>query len=271
MISLTLNVALTAGLDLAAINPTAFAGLNLAKIERLRIQYGPAQVRLADLFRITGTLDESLEINSESATLHGIGSALNSGKITLNGDAGDYLGAGMRGGEVVCAGNAGERAAAGMRGGRIEVTGSVGNFAGGTLMGATTGMKGGALIVGKHAGARLGDRMRRGLIMVRGNVGPQAGSQMIAGTLALLGGTATGLGTGMRRGTLLVADRDAVLPASFVVTGCYALPFVAVLCRHLAALKPPWRSRLAAFTEIERAVGDRGCDGLGEILIARGE
>jgi formylmethanofuran dehydrogenase subunit C len=269
VISLTLKTTLSCGLNLGAINPTALNGLSIAKIERLRLPYGTRQVRLAELFTITGSADHTLELNAASSALHGIGTALDAGKIMINGNVGDYLGAGMRGGEIHCAGNAGLRTAAGMRGGRVEIVGSVGDFAGGTLPGATAGMNGGTLIVGKHAGARLGDRMRRGVIMVRGDTGPYAGSHMIAGTLALLGDAASGLGTGMRRGTLLVANAEAIVPPTFVDTGCYALPFVAVLCRHLSALKPSWRKSLSTFDEVERWVGDRGCDGQGEILMVR--
>lgn len=271
MISLRLKVTLNAVLDLTEINPAALSTLTLKKIQRLHLQYGPQRARLGDLFEVSGTIDDILEINDASPALRGIGTGMQSGKIAINGSGGDYLGGAMRGGEIHCHGDSGRWTGAGMRGGCIDITGSTGDFAGGGTPGATTGMKGGVILIGRHAGARLGDRMRRGMIVVRGNTGPYSGSQMIAGTLALLGATAPGLGTGMRRGTLLVADHDAIAPASFVDTGRMSLPFVAVLCRHLAVLKPKWRNTLGAFAVTERWVGDRGCGGLGELLLARGE
>jgi len=271
MIALRLKVMLTAALDVSVLNPATLNQLSISKIQRLQLQVGRQRVRLAELFDVTGTVDESLEINDATPALCGLGADLRTGRIVINGCVGDYLGRDMRGGEIVCFGDTGAWAGAGMRGGRIDVTGSVGGFAGGSTPGATAGMKGGVILISKNAGARLGDRMRRGMIVVRGATGPYSGSQMIAGTLALLGTTAPGLGSGMRRGTLLVADSNARAPSSFVTTGEFNQPFVAVLCRHLALLKPKWRNTLKGFARVDRWVGDRGCDGLGEILIARGK
>lgn len=271
MIALRLKVPLTAVLDTAVLNPASFSALTISKIERLHLQYGRQRARLGELFDVTGTVDDSLEINDAIPALRGIGAGLQAGRIVINGSVGDYLGRDMRGGEILCFGDTGAWTGAGMRGGRIDINGSVGGFAGGSTPGATTGMKGGVILISKNAGARLGDRMRRGLIVVRGATGPYSGSQMISGTLALLGTAAPGLGSGMRRGTLLVADSEARAPSSFVTTGEFNLPFVAVLCRHLALLKPKWRNTLKVFARVDRWVGDRGCDGLGEILIARGK
>ncbi|MGH8598462.1 MAG: formylmethanofuran dehydrogenase subunit C [Gammaproteobacteria bacterium] len=271
MISITLKATPSAIVDAAWMTPAAFTGHTLKQIQRLPLRHGGDRVRLADLFEVSGSADDTLEINDASASLHGLGSDMAAGKLVINGDAGDYLGREMRGGEIYCVGNTGVRAGAGMRRGRLEIRGSVGEFAGGCTPGATSGMKGGVILVGKDAGARLGDRMRRGTIMVRGNAGAHSGSQMIAGTLALLGSTAPGLGSGMRRGTLLVADPETMVPGSFVRIGQVALPFVTVLCRYLIELKPQWRRALDRFALVERWVGDRGCDGLGEILLARSE
>ncbi len=270
MIVLTLNAALDAQVEMSAITPEALATLKPEAIKRLKLAYGRRQVALGELFKLQGTVDTSLTIAGITPHLQGLGAQLRSGTLHLEGHCGDEVGREMRGGELIVHGTARDRLGAGMRGGLLRVEGSTGDFVGGGLPGATTGMKGGTILISRHAGARAGDRMRRGLIAISGNTGAGCASQMVAGTIVVLGTPGAGYATGMRRGSLLLNEAGFQAPETFVNTGQYALSFIAVLSSYLADLEPALRRRLRPFSAVARWVGDRGCGGLGEILVAEG-
>ena len=270
MIVLELKAALDFNLDLTRVTPSVLAGLKLSEVKRFGLQYGRDAVRLADLFAVSGTPDLELRIEAASMRLHNIGAGLAQGVIQVSGRCGDGLGTQMTGGEIHVRGDARHLVGAGMLGGVIDITGHAGDFVGGGIPGAVAGMKGGTVIIGKSAGARVGDRMRRGLIVIGGNAGAYCASQMIAGTVAVLGTVGRDSATAMHRGSLLVREADALsLPETFVDTGRYELAFVPVLLAHIARFKPAFKARLRAFTSSQRWVGDRGCGGTGEVLLAR--
>jgi len=267
MISLRLTAALDEPLDLTGITPDSLADLSLEAVKRLKVPYGRGTVRLGEVFTLRGTPDTTLVLSDLTPRVRGLGAGMRAGTLRLRGRCGDGLGAGMRGGEIRLEGTARDRLGAGMRGGLIAVDGSIGDFAGAGLPGATSGMKGGTILVSGSAGARTGDRMRRGVIVVAGDVGAGVASQMIAGTIVALGAVGDGCAIGMRRGSLLMRARAFEPPSTFVHTGDCELAFVAVLTRFLTSLNPALSNRLRAFRAVTRWVGDRGCDGLGEILV----
>ena len=88
---------------------------------------------------------------------------------------------------------------------------------------------------------------------------------MIAGSIIVLGSVGAGVGTGMRRGTIALAQAPADLGTGFAMNGHYELAFTQLLLRHVAGLKAAWRARLSRVTSVERWVGDAG--GLGEVLV----
>lgn len=270
MIVLTLNAALDAPLEMSAITPAALADLRPEAVKRLKLAYGRRVVALGELFKLRGTADTSLTIAGITPHLQGLGAQLRAGTLHLEGHCGDEVGREMRGGELIVHGSARAHLGAGMRGGLLRVEGPAGDFVGGGIPGATTGMKGGTILISRHAGARAGDRMRRGLIAISGNTGAECASQMVAGTIVVLGIPGAGYATGMRRGSLLLNEAGFEAPETFVNTGHYNLSFIALLSNFLAELKPTLRSRLRAFSAVARWVGDRGCAGLGEILVAKG-
>lgn len=256
--------------DMRGVTPDALKDMKLNEIRRLRLKHAQRGVALGDLFEIDGVPgSEVLEIAGASPRLHHVGAGMSAGELRVTGDCGAWLGAEMRGGHVILRGNAGDGVGAGLRNGLIDVSGSIGDFAGTTLPGAVSGMKGGCIVVGRNAGRRLGDRMRRGLIVVGGDAGAGCGSQMIAGSIVVLGTTGTGLGAGMRRGTLALLAAPDDLGVNFVLNGRYDLAFTQLLLRHVAALKPAWKSRLSRVASVERWVGDAGGGGLGEVLLLR--
>jgi formylmethanofuran dehydrogenase subunit C len=106
---------------------------------------------------------------------HGIGLGMESGKITLRGNASGSAGWSMRGGELVICGSCVE-AGPSMEGGRIIVRGSVAGVA--------------------------GNKMEGGRIEVLGDC-PFAGPQMKGGEL-LIHGASRGIGNGMSGGSITI-------------------------------------------------------------------
>ncbi|MGD9602809.1 MAG: formylmethanofuran dehydrogenase subunit C [Gammaproteobacteria bacterium] len=270
MITLRLDTVLEGPLDLTGVTPDALAGLSPERLRRHKVPYGRRAVALGDLFSLRGSaMEGAFRFTAVTPHVHGLGAGMREGTLHLEGDCGNLLGAGMRGGEIRLDGDAGDLAGANMRGGLLRIAGSAGAFLGGGLPGSTSGMRGGTILVARHAGARTADRLRRGTIVVGGDAGPGCAAQMIAGTVVVLGQVGAHCALGMRRGSLLVRAPGFRVPGTFVNTGEYALSFVTLLTGYVGALDTTLARRLRAFRAVQRWVGDRGCDGLGEILVAR--
>lgn len=269
MTTLTLAAGPDFDLDMSTVLPERLAGLSAAKIRRQRLQEGRRTVALGDLFTVEGEPGPELRIRNASPRLHRLGAAMTGGRLQIEGSCGHLLGSEQRGGEIRLRGNAGDYVGAGMRGGLVDISGNAGDFVGGAVSGAAAGMRGGTILVGKQAGARAGDRMRRGLIVITGDAGDYCASRVIAGTVVVLGRAGKGTGLAMRRGSVVLLREPATIPATFVETGEFALAFLAVLVRYLGGLRPGLRARLRALASVRRLVGDGGCGGLGEILIAK--
>jgi len=254
--------------DMRGVTPDALKNLKPSEIRRLRLPHAQRGIALGELFEIDGAPGgDVIEISGASARLHHLGAGMAAGELRVTGDCGAWLGSEMRGGRLLLRGNAGDGVGAGMRNGLIDISGSIGDFAGSATPGAVSGMKGGTIVVARSAGKRLGDRMRRGLIVVGGDVAAGCGSQMIAGSIVVLGSTGPGLGAGMRRGTIALIAAADDLGVNFVANGQYELAFTQLLLRHVAGLKPAWKSRLSRVASVERWVGDAGGGGLGEVLL----
>ena len=254
--------------EVSALTPVALAGKTLREITALPLAAGASSLKVGDLFRVSGKADgQTLTLRDATPQLIAVGGGMTGGMLVVEGSVGEHAGRRMRGGTLRVAGNAGDGVAAGMRGGLIDVAGSAGDYAGGPTPGDVSGMRGGTLLVGGSVGQRCGDRMRRGLILVGKDAGDYCGSQLIAGTVLVRGSCGAGAGFGMRRGSLLIGQPASAPTGSFAYTGTYALPFLPLLLRHVAELKPRWRSSLAAFNNVQRWVGDAGNGGLGEILL----
>ena len=269
MMTLELIAAPLFALDLSSLIPERLTGLTVEQIKRLPLAQGRRAESVGDLFKLRGKPSDVIEILGVTPHCHRLGARMQSGQLIARGTCGDELGREMRGGTLSLDGNAGDCVGMGMRNGLLEINGRAGDFVGGPVPGATSGMRGGAIVITREVGARVGDRMRRGLIVVGGDAGVAAASQLIAGTLVVLGAFGAGYASGMRRGTLLARASEQAVPANFVLTGTFELPFVSVLAAYVSKMKPAFRSRLRAFAKVERWVGDRGCGGLGELLIAR--
>lgn len=267
-IALTLKTAPALRIDMRGVTPAALAALDTAAIARHAVWHGNERVTLADLFTIEtiqrkGELP-ALRLIGDLTRFDRIGWAMDAGRISIDGAAGDYLGALMTDGEIRCAGNAGLFAACEMAGGRLIVGGNVGDFAGASQPGSMDGMRGGEVIVHGNAGERTGDRMRRGLLAVLGSAGDFAASRMVAGTIAIGGACGAHPAFGMRRGSLLLAQAPPALGPTFVPTTHDITVFWRLLAKQVAALGGPFEG-LAATTP-QRMTGDLAVDGKGEVL-----
>ncbi|MFM0726970.1 formylmethanofuran dehydrogenase subunit C [Paraburkholderia strydomiana] len=257
--------------DAAALRPTALAALSVADIERIVLPSGNECCAVGDVFQVSRdeTADDSAALIIEDAApwLDRLGAQMDGGRLAVHGSAGDYSGFRMTGGELKIDGDARHFTGCEMRGGRLTVNGDSGDFIAGALPGDMEGMTGGTLTIHGNAGARLADRMRRGLVLVGGNAGEFAVSRLVAGTVGVAGRLGPHYAYGMRRGTLLLAQRPAHLPATFTGGGHGFDVFWSLLVRSLANDIAPfsqWRAeRLPA-----RYTGDLAVDGRGEILIA---
>ncbi len=253
--------------DLSPLTPDRLAGLDRDRIATLELASGNQTLRVGDVFDLAGDDVSDIVILNASAKLDRIAAAMTHGRITVEGDAGAYLGMGMAGGEIEVGGNAGAYAASGMAGGSLHVRGDAGDFLAAAAPGEQRGMSGGDVIVGGNAGDRAGERMRRGMVLIEGTAGSYCGCGMIAGTIAVAGAVGANPGYAMRRGTLLLRRMPERLLPTFNDCGEHELGFLRLLLRAWSTL-PSEFARLAANADrVRRFVGDIANGGKGEILI----
>ncbi|CAB3793131.1 formylmethanofuran dehydrogenase subunit C [Paraburkholderia fynbosensis] len=257
--------------DAAALRPTALAALSVADIERIVLPSGNECCAVGDVFQVSRdeTADDTaaLIIEDAAAWLDRLGAQMDGGRLAVHGAAGDYSGFRMTGGVLEIDGDVGHFTGCEMRGGRLTVDGDAGDFIAGALPGDMEGMSGGTLTIHGNAGARLADRMRRGLVLVGGDAGEFALSRLVAGTVGVAGRLGPHYAYGMRRGTLLLAQRPAHLPVTFTGGGGGFDVFWSLLVRSLANEIAPF-SQWRAEHLPARYTGDLAVDGRGEILIA---
>lgn len=251
-------------IDLSPLTPDQLGGKSIAEIAGIELYSGNRKLRADEVFDISGNDGQDIVFRNSCSKLDHIGSLMRSGRITVFGDAGDYLGFEMAGGEIEVEGNVESFAASGMRNGFLHIQGNAGDYLGGAIAGNKQGMKGGTVIVTGNAGDRVGDQMRRGLLLIEGNAGEYCACRMIAGTIGVLGEVGQYVGYGMRRGTLLLT-RTPPLHATIVDCGAHTLPFLPLMFKSFAGLP----GKFAAFdnTRVHRYAGDIANDGKGEILV----
>ncbi len=263
-LTLTLKAPLTQRVDCSPLTPDFLAGKSLSEIASIALHSGNRKLRVDALFDLTGDDSSNIIIQNSSAKLDFLGSKMQSGSLTVHGDAGSYLGFQMKKGEITVHGNAHAYAASGMAGGIMHVNGNVGDYLAAAIPGDRKGMKGGTVIITGNAGDRAGDQMRRGIVLIEGNAGAYCASRMLAGTIGVLGSVGDYAGFGMRRGTLLLFQTPK-LHATLQDCGSHTLPYLKLMFKAFQALP----SRFAAIdnTRVRRYAGDLACDGKGEILV----
>lgn len=261
---LRLRAPLDERIDLSAVAPHAAAAQDPDTLRRVVVANGRRTLSLGDVFFVTGSAGDRLEIESTSG-MDGLGTGLAGGTIVAEGDAGDAIARGMRKGRLEIRGRAGSHLASGMRGGLVIVGGDAGPQVGAAHPGERFGMAGGTVVIGGDSGERTGDRMRRGTILIRGKAGPAAGSRMMGGTIWAERGFGAGPGPLLRRGTLIGPSAEHLLP-TFADCGLHDMVVLRLLDRYMSEtlgdLAPP---RLPP--KVRRLAGDLATIGKGEILL----
>lgn len=250
--------------DMSPLTPERLQGLSRGDIAGLRLQAGNRRRRVDELFELDDGDEDRLTVAAAAPRLHRIGAAMRRGRLHVEGHAGLYCGLAMQGGELLVDGDCADYAGAAMAGGRLSISGRAGARVGGTPDGERVGMRGGVLRVGGPVGPLAGDRLRRGLLLLEGGAGDALAARMIAGTVLVLGPVGADLGLGMRRGTVWLSG-PAELPATFNPNGVRRLGFLALLTRELNALGGGFVG-IDLDAPVQRWLGDRGCDGRGEVL-----
>ena len=259
-LTFTLKQALTHAINCAQLTPDLLKGLNVSQIGAITL----SNQLVSDLFEITGSDTDNIVFKNSSQFFDNVGKNMTLGSITLEGDAGAYLGFGLKNSTIHCKGNTQAFAACNMVSGLLKIDGNTGDFLGGASAGLRKGMRGGTVIVKGNAGDRVGDQMRRGLILIEGNVGDYCASRMIAGTIGVLGSAGSYTGFNMKRGTLLFTKLPS-LHATMQDCGSHTLPFLKLLFKSFTKFNTLF-SNLET-TRIQRFVGDAACQGNGEILL----
>ena len=250
-------------LDLSPLTPESLSGLAPKEIETLNLATTRKPATVGDLFKIKSGYLSKMRFIGTDHRCDRIGHGLSAGEITVEGDAGAYLGAAMSGGKLTLTGSAGMGAGASMSGGALQIDGNVEERAAGMFVGQPHGMQGGRLVIGGKAGPMLGERMRRGLVVVGGDVADYAGARVIAGTIILKRGAGRFAGYGMRRGSLILLEEPKELLPTFGDCGVLDFDYLRVLEHGLrqtgVAINLGGRAR--------RFMGDMAVLGKGEMLV----
>lgn len=251
--------------DLSPLTPDLLKEKSPPEIFAIELSSGNRRLRVGELFSLSGDDPSSLVIKNSCDKLDRIGQALNSGSITVHGDAGAYLGFAMKNGAITVHGNVGAYAASAMKNGLLHIHGNADDFLAAAIPGDRHGMKGGMVIVTGNAGDRVGDHMRRGAVLIEGNAGDFCASRMLAGTIAVLGKTGSFTGYGMKRGTLLFSSVPT-MPATFNDCGVHDLNYLPLLIKSWQSLDSKF-AKLAPCSRVHRHMGDLANAGKGEILV----
>lgn len=254
-------------IDMSPLTPDRLAGLSRDQIAAVELDCGGRRRRVGDLFDVAGEDASDMVLLNSCDRLDRIGHDMRQGRISVEGDAGAYLGLGMAGGEIELSGNAGAFAASGMKRGSIHVRGDVGDFLAAALPGEHRGMAGGDVIVRGSAGDRVGDRMRRGLVLIEGDAGAYCACRMMAGTIGVWGRVGENAGFSMNRGSLLLRAAPQRLLPTFNDCGEHELGFLRLMLRSWATLPTKFAALAAGATRVRRFMGDIANDGRGEMLV----
>lgn len=263
-LTFTLNKQLLFSINCSALNPSNLANKSVSEIASILINHGKNQLRVDEIFEITGEDTQNIIFKNTNNKLDYLGANMTSGCVTVEGDAGAYLGFGLKNGKIHCKGNTQAFAACNMVSGLIQISGNTGDFLGGGSSGLRKGMRGGTVIVKGNAGDRAGDQMRRGLILIEGDAGDYCASRMIAGTIGVLGKVGDYTCFNMKRGTLLLTKLPT-LHATIQDCGSHTLPFLNLMFKSFA----PFNTKFTTIetTRVQRFVGDAACNGNGEVLL----
>ena len=226
----------TIPVEIEGVTPDTIQHLSITDIEQLPVFHGKDKCVVADFFKVKGdAADQHMHFSGQLTGVHWIGTKMQSGAITIDGDCGRHLGSEMSGGTITVHGHAGDWIGGEMKGGLIHVHGNAGHQVGAAYRGSERGMNRGTIIIDGNAGNEIGLTMRRGLIVIGGNAGDLIGFNMLAGTIMVFGEPGIRHGAGMRRGSIIfMGEQHPQLLPSFRHAVKYQPEFMRVILRKLA-------------------------------------
>jgi formylmethanofuran dehydrogenase subunit C len=263
-VTLTLRSALDTIVEAESITPDRFATLSNAEIAHLPVWRGREQLALGDIFEVSGERSARVHLVGDLARVDALGAAMSGGELTVDGNAGRYVGSRMSGGTLRVSGDAGDGAGLEMAGGILDLTGNAGDRVGAARLGASKGMLGGEIIVRGTLGTEAGTRMRRGVIVCFG-AGDRAGEAMIAGSVIVLGDAGSDTGRYNKRGSVVVFG-SAGIPPTYAYACTYRPPHLALTLRYLRS-----RHRLQIADDRVGGLYRRHSGDLSELSRASGE
>ncbi len=253
-------------IDVFGVVPDKTAGQSIREIEMSPVVVGNRACRLADWFRVTGQPGSDHHLwQGDLGRVNGIGHAMRSGWIQVEGNAGHHAGSQMSGGTLQIKGDVGDYLGAELASGLIQIEGDAGDCVGSAYSGQSHGQNGGAILVRGNAGNSTGHTIRRGMLAVLGDVGNCCGYQMRAGTIVVGGRTKKNLGLEMIRGTIWLGKRPSETPRGFAAAGSGQPTIVRIIDRYLCQLGFPSPMQ---HEDCELFHGDMLCGGRGELFIA---
>ena len=256
-----------APVDISPLTPDLLSGMKASQIRKVHLAHGKSTVRVEQLFAVTGSDTNKIQIHCSCNKLLYIGKGMSYGTIEVSGDAGDYAGQHMQGGTLRIHGNAGSWAGSSMLNGLIEIDGNAADSPGAGMPGDANGMSNGLIYIRGNAGDRIGDRMRRGTIVICGNAGDYCGSRMQAGTIVVLHDSGEYPGMNMKRGTIVLARKPSHMAATFMSCGNLKMQFLRLLFKQLSELGKHYVFFKNYSPAAHRFAGDLASNGKGEILI----
>lgn len=265
-VTLTLRTRIDHAIDAECISPDRFAALSSREIEQLPVWAGREQRALGDYFTVRGQQSADIRVEGDVRRCNGLGTAMTTGRILVDGNAGSRVGLGMSGGHIEIRGDVGDDAATGMSGGTLHVHGNAGHRLAAGLPGVSKGATGGEVVVEGSAGNDVGARLRRGLVTVAGDVADFAAREIIAGTVIVLGRVGREPATGSKRGTLVVGSSVDV-PTTYKYACRFEPPHVRLALLHVARTYGVSIGRHFIAGMYDRFCGDAGTIGKGEMLV----
>ncbi|MGI9229175.1 MAG: formylmethanofuran dehydrogenase subunit C [Gammaproteobacteria bacterium] len=253
-------------LDLSVVTPDRLARAG-KRIAALEARLGGRKTALGDLFRISGSDPQNIELRRTTDKVCRIGYAMSEGSITVKSHGGSLLGENMHGGAIRVGGDCGDWLACDMHGGSIEVAGDAGDYLGNGSHNSIRGMGDGCITVWGNVGDRIGGKMRRGTIIVAGTAGDYTGANMIAGTIIILGKSGNLPGYGMQRGSIILAARPHGIGDTMLSCGRLKMAFLQLLFKQLSSMGGKYLRFKKYRDEAHRYAGDMANAGKGELLV----
>jgi len=264
------QVETTVPIEVGGITPVLLAGQSGKQISSLSIKHGRTDVELGELFKISGSIDDSQTIVFDGflQAVHSIGAAMKGGRIEIKTNAGRRVGVEMTGGEIVANANVSDYPGFEMTGGTIRVAGDAGDSVGGHFPGSKFGMNRGSIFINGSVGKGLGQAMRRGTIVVGGDADELAGWNMYGGTIIVFGNCERHVGAGMKRGTIVTTGKQPELLPTFAKGSLATVPVLGMMAKWLEEQSFPCKSIEKLRSTFQAFDGDLLEGGRGELFVA---